>query len=134
MDKFLSDYGTTLAISVFVSIGIFGAFKAGQLVERTGFQDLQNFKLEELQLKTETKLEQLCIQYRNTNETARLQLPVPDETKIKEFIDKAFLIDENVVERIIGLTKIYLDLKNNGTSSSYFVLFLDAYGHLLSGM
>jgi len=131
MDQLISGYATPVAISLFVSIGIFGAFKAGQLVERsTGFQDLQNLKLEQLKLKTESKLELLCLQYRD--ETA--QLPGPDETQIKEFLEKAFLIDESVVERIIGLTQIYFDLQNNGTGSSYFVLFLNAYGNFLSGM
>lgn len=133
MDQLISAHSATLTIGLFVSIGIFGALKAGQLVERSNvFQGIHDLELDKLKLKTESKLELLCKQYDNSNET--LQLPEPGEQHFKEIVEKAFLIDESVREPILGLTKIDFDLKNNGTNSSYFFSILDAYGNFLGGL
>nr|AAZ76183.1 cytoplasmic male sterility-associated protein [Capsicum annuum] len=109
------DYGTLFTFSFYlgISIGIF----AGRFFERSEvLQELENFQLEKIKLKTEAELQFLCREHLRMNE--ELQLPVPDGTSmhISDFLGKAFLVDETVRERILGLTQIYMDLKNNGAT------------------
>lgn len=136
MDRFVSDNITTLGIALILSlsIAIFGAVRAGQIMDRKNLlQELENFQLEKIKLKTEAKLQLLCREHWNRNN----QLPVPDETNIHhihDFLSKSFLVDETVREKILGLTQIYISLKNNGATSKYFLLFLDYYGNFFSGM
>ncbi|KAH0767372.1 hypothetical protein KY285_003243 [Solanum tuberosum] len=66
---------------------------------------------------TGTKLEFICKERWNTNDP--LQLPVQEEPNIHhiyDFLEKSFLIDETVREKILGLTQMYIDLKNNGVT------------------
>lgn len=135
MDQFISENGTRLAISLFVvSIGIFGAFKAGQLLglgRNTFLQEIESFELEKMKIKTGTKLEFICKERWNTNDP--LQLPVQEEPNIHhiyDFLEKSFLIDETVREKILGFSQMYIDLKNNGVTSQYFAFFLQYYENL----
>lgn len=132
----IRELGLGITLILGLSIALFGAFRAGQFMERKTFcQELENFQLEKLKLKTEAKLQLLCIEHRNRSNL--LQLPVPDETNIhhiRDFLEKAFLVDETVREQIRGVTQLYIDLNNNGATSKYFVLFLDHYCNLVSGM
>jgi hypothetical protein len=52
----------------------------------------------------------------------------PEGLRFKEIVEHAFIIDENLKKKIIGLNKIYCDLINHGTGSIYFVHILDTYG------
>jgi hypothetical protein len=129
MENLLFDYGTLFTLSIGISIGI---FFAGRLFERHTFlQEFENFQLEKIKLKTETKLQLLWREHLRLNE--QLQLPVPDETStslhISYFLGKAFFVDETVREQILGLTKMYIDLKSNGATSHFFILFLQFYGN-----
>jgi len=66
MEAFLNDHITTLGLGIVFSIAIYCAYKTGQLVERsTVGQGIQNFELEKLKLKTESKLEKLFKLYGN---------------------------------------------------------------------
>ncbi|KAH0779980.1 hypothetical protein KY290_006407 [Solanum tuberosum] len=70
-----------------------------------------------MKIKTGTKLEFICKERWNTNDP--LQLPVQEEPNIHhiyDFLEKSFLIDETVREKILGLTQMYIDLKNNGVT------------------
>ena len=128
MDKFLSDYITTLAVGLILSIAIFGAFKAGQVFDRsTLFERIQQLDLDLLKQKTAAKLEMLWKHYKDTNGNIQL----PEELSFKDIVEHSFLIDESLREQILGLNKIYLDLISNGTGSSYFVEILETYGHIV---
>nr|WMB96885.1 cytoplasmic male sterility-associated protein [Solanum melongena]WMB97075.1 cytoplasmic male sterility-associated protein [Solanum aethiopicum] len=85
-----------------LSLALFGAFRAGQLVERKRFlQELENFELEKVKLKTEAKLQLLCIEHRNGSNP--LEFPVPNEPNIdhiRDFLSKFFLVNETLREQI----------------------------------
>jgi hypothetical protein len=58
MDRFLSEHITTLGVGLILSIAIFGAFKAGQVFERSTISErIHEYDLEKLKLKTEEKLQ-----------------------------------------------------------------------------
>ena len=126
MERFLSDHITTLGVGLILSIAIFGAFKAGQLLERSTISErIHELDLEKLKQKTESKLEMLWQHYSDRNGNIQL----PEGLSFKDIVEHAFIIDENVKEQILGLNKRYLDLISNGTGSSYFVYILDTYGN-----
>ncbi|PHT44910.1 hypothetical protein CQW23_14068 [Capsicum baccatum] len=130
MDRFFSEYVTvtTLAVGLFLSIAIFGAFKTGQLFERSTIAEgIHDLALEKLKQKTESKLKMLWKQYRDTNGTLQL----PKGLRFKDVVEHSFVMDEDIKEQFLGLNKIYLDLISNGTDSSYFVSILDTYGHIV---
>lgn len=128
MDLFFSEHVTTLAVGLFLSIAIFGAFKTGQLLERSTIaESIHDLALEKLKQKTESKLEMLWKQYRDTNGTLQL----PEGLRFKDVVEHSFIMDEELKEQFLGLNKIYLDLISNGTDSSYFVYILDTYGHIV---
>lgn len=135
MQNFISDYGTSLSLCLCISMGIFCAVKTGQLLGRNTFlQEIESFELEKMKIKTGTKLEFICKERWNTNDP--LQLPVQEEPNIHhiyDFLEKSFLIDETVREKILGLTQMYIDLKNNGVTSKYFSLFLQYYENFFGG-
>ncbi|PHT56425.1 hypothetical protein CQW23_04911 [Capsicum baccatum] len=90
---------------------------SGQLLGRnTVLQELESLELEKRRVKTEAKLQFLCREQWNLNQ---LQLPVPDEPNIHhihDFLERSFFIDETVRDKILGLTNMYIDLKNNGAT------------------
>jgi hypothetical protein len=123
MDLFVSDNITTLGTALILSIAIFGAVRAGQVMERnTILKHLRELDLEKLKQKTQSKLEVLWRDYNDT----RGQLP--EELDFKHIVENGFIIDESLQEQIIGLNKIYLDLISHGTDSSYFIEILNTYG------
>ena len=127
MDQFFSDNITTLGIAVILSIAIFFAFRAGQVVERKSiFKELYELDLEKLKQKTQSKLEVLWKDYSDTNENQQL----PSELDFKHIVENVFIldIDESLQEKILGLNQIYLDLISHGTDSSYFIEILNTYG------
>ena len=129
MDRFLFDHITTLGVGLVFSIAIFGAFKAGQIFERTTIlEHIHELDIEKLKQKTEAKLIILWKEFSETNTNLQLR----EELSFKDIIEHAFIMDENLKEQILGLNKIYLDLISNGTDSSYFVSILDTYGHIVS--
>lgn len=102
--------------------------KAGQVFERSRIsEDIHELKLELLKQKIESKLEMLFRIYFETNGNGEF----PERLRLKEIVEHAFLLDENIKEQILGLNQIYLDLISNGTGSSYFVHILDTYGHIV---
>jgi hypothetical protein len=125
MEKFLYDHITALGVGLVLSIAIFGAFKAGQVFERstTISTRIHELDLEKLKLKTESKLEMLW--ERNGN------IQLPEGLSFKDIVERAFIIDEPIQDQILGLNQIYLDLISNGTHSSYFIYILDTYGHIV---
>lgn len=130
MDRFLSEHITTLGVGLILSIAIFGAFKAGQVFERsTLLERIHEFDLDKLKQKTESKLEMLWKHYCDTNGNIQL----PERPRFKDIVEHAFIldIDENIQDKILGLNQIYLDLIFNGTGSSYFIQVLDTYGHIV---
>ena len=128
MDRFLSEHIAILGVGLVLSIAIFGAFRAGQVFERSTLSErIHEFDLEKLKQKTESKLEILWKHYCDTNGNMQL----PEGLRFKDIVEHAFLIDENIKDPILGLNKIYLDLISNGTGSSYFVQILDTYGHIV---
>lgn len=131
MDRFFSEHSITDGVGLILSLAMFGAFKTGQAFLRSTLSEqIHEYELEKLKLKTESKLEMLWKHYCDTNGNMQL----PEGLHFKDIVEHAFIIDESLKEQILGLTKIYLDLKSNGTNSSYFVYILDAYGNLLGGM
>ncbi|PHT51008.1 hypothetical protein CQW23_10755 [Capsicum baccatum] len=94
------------------------SLKQGQLLGRnTVLQELESLELEKIRVKTEAKLQFLCREQWNLNQ---LQLPVPDEPNIHhihDFLERSFFIDETVRDKILGLTNMYIDLKNNGATT-----------------
>lgn len=52
----------------------------------------------------------------------------PEGLRFKEIVEHAFIVDENLFDKILGLNQIYCDLINHGTGSIYFVHILDTYG------
>ena len=127
IDKFTMDLSndiTTLGVALLLSIALFGAFKAGQVFERSNTQRILELDLEKLKLKTQSRLEMLWKEYSNNNSNMQLE----EGLCFKGVVENAFLIDESLQEQILGLNKVYLDLISNGTGSSYFVWILDTYG------
>lgn len=56
MDRFFSDNMTTLGIALILSIAIIGAFRAGQVLERSTISKrIHELDLEKLKQKTESK-------------------------------------------------------------------------------
>lgn len=101
---------------------------AGQVFARsTILEHIHELDLEKLKLKTELKLKMLWKHYNDTN--GNLQLP--EELSFKDIVDHAFIMNETIEEKILGLNKIYFDLICNGTGSSYFVEILETYGHIV---
>ena len=130
MDTFISEHISTLAVGLFLSVTCFLAFKAGKHFERSTISEgMHELALEKLKLKTEFKLEILLKQYEDANGILQL----PERLNFKDIVEQTFLFDENIKEQILGLNKIYLDLVNYGTDSSYFVSILDTYVHLFGG-
>lgn len=122
---FVSENITTLGIALILSIAIFGAVRAGQVMERnTILKQLHELDLEKLKLKTQSKLEMLWKDYSDTNGN----LQVPEELDFKHIVENVFIIDESLQEQILGLNKIYLDLISHGTDSSYFIDIMNTYG------
>lgn len=128
MDQFLSEHVTTLAVGLFLSIAFYCAFKTSQLFERSTIAEgIHDLALEKLKQKTESKLEMLWKQYRDTNGTLQL----PEGLRFKDVVEHSFIMDEDIKDKILGLNKIDFDLISNGTDSSYFVYILDTYGHIV---
>ena len=125
MEKFLYDHITALGVGLVLSIAIFGAFKAGQVFERstTISTRIHELDLEKLKLKTESKLEMLW--ERNGN------IQLPEGLSFKDIVERAFIIDEPIQDQILGLNQIYLDLISNGTNSFYFMEIINTYGHIV---
>lgn len=119
--------------NLILSIALFGAFKAGQVLElSTSSEHLSKLDLMKLKQKTEVQLEMLWKHYRDTNENENYKLP--EGFHFKDIVDNLFLRDENLTEQIIGLNQIYLDLISNRTESVYFVEILKTYGEQIVGM
>ncbi|KAL6519616.1 hypothetical protein OROMI_032864 [Orobanche minor] len=116
---------TTLTFALLLSVAIFGAFKVGQIYERTSLSQqahVLDLQLEKLKQKVELKLEVL---WRQTNENMELA----EGLRFKDIVQDSLIMEaDSIPERILGLNKIYLDLVTNGTSSSYFVYIIDTYG------
>lgn len=136
MERSIVEHGITLGVELILSIAISIAFKRGLVFLRREIyewereklsQEIYELELEKLKLKTESKLEMLWKHYCDTNGNMQR----PEGLPVTDIVEDAFLIDESLKEQILGLTKIYLDLCSNGTDSSYFVLILDAYGHIV---
>lgn len=125
MDRFFSDNITTLGIALILSISLYSAVRAGQVMERkTILKHFHELNLNIYKLKTQSKLEVLWKDYSETN--GNLQLP--EELDFKHIVENVFIIDESLQEQILGLNKIYLDLISHGTDSSYFIDILNTYG------
>ena len=89
MDRFLSDPSTTIFFGVILSIAIFGAFKAGQVFERSTLSErIHEFSLEKLKLQTENKLEMLWKHYCDTNGNMQL----PEGFSFKDIVEHAFIL------------------------------------------
>ncbi|KAF3643947.1 cytochrome f [Capsicum annuum] len=114
MDHFLSEV-TTLAVGLLLLGAIFGDFKAGRLFERSTIaESIHDLALEKLKQKTESRLEMLWKEYRDTNGTPQL----PEGLRFKDVVEHSFIMDEELKEQFLGLNKIYLDLISNGTDSA----------------
>lgn len=88
MDLFVSENLTRLGIALILSITIFGAVRAGQVMERnTLLKDLHQLHLDKLKQKTQSKLEMLWQNYSDTN--GNLQLP--DELDFKHIVKMSLL-------------------------------------------
>jgi len=128
----LKDSGTTLTVALLLSLSValFGAFKAGQIYERSNLaQHAHILDLQKLQQKVEFKLEVLWKHFRQRNENIEL----PEGLRFKDVVQDSFIMEaESIPERILGLNQIYLDLVTNGTSSSYFVDIIDMYAQIMS--
>ena len=101
-----------VGVGVIVSVAIFVAFKAGQVFKlRTIEKQIHELDLERLKQKTEYVLERL---WGDTNGNVKL----PEGLTFKEIVENAFIIDESIQEKIIGLNKINFDLISNGAGGS----------------
>jgi len=99
MDRFLSEV-TTLAVGLLLSGAIFGAFKAGRLFERSTIaESIHDLALEKLKQKTESRLEMLWKEYRDTNGTPQL----PEGLRFKDVVEHSFIMDEELKEQFLGL-------------------------------
>ncbi|KAM3357446.1 hypothetical protein P3S68_020376 [Capsicum galapagoense] len=99
MDRFLSEV-TTLAVGLLLSGAIFGAFKAGRLFERSTIaESIHDLALEKLKQKTESRLEMLWKEYRDTNGTSQL----PEGLHFKDVVEHSFIMDKELKEQFLGL-------------------------------
>ena len=118
---------TTLTFALILSVAIFGAFKVGQVFERTSLsQHAHVLDLEKLKQKIEFKLEVL---WKETNSSMELA----EGLSFKDVVQHSFIMEaDSITEKILGLNQIYLDLVTNGTSSSVFVYIIDTSGQIIS--
>lgn len=111
-------------------VAIFGAFKVGQIYERSNLsQHAHILDLEKLKLKVEFKLEVLWKDFRQTNNNMELS----EGLSFKDVVQDSFIMKaDSIPETILGLNQIDFDLVTNGTSSIYFVYIIDMYGQIIS--
>lgn len=123
MEKFIQDNVISLGLGLILSsLALFGAFKAGQALERKiTFDSMHDLTLNRVKQKTEYKLSMLLNEYKRTNPN----FEVPEEINVKDIVDLFVSMDHTIPEKILGLNKIYLDLVCNNTKSFYFAEFLD---------
>ena len=51
----------------------------------------------------------------------------PEGLRFKEIVEHAFIIDENLKDKILGLNKIYCDLINHGWHGQYLLCSHSGY-------
>lgn len=118
---------------LFSSLALFGAFKAGQAIERKGTLDsmqktldnMQEFTLTELKQETATELKMILDEYKQTHAS----IDIPNNiscNEIMEILGRFVEIEETILEKSLALNQIYSDLVYNYTQSVYFAYFLES--------
>lgn len=93
MDRLFSDGITTLGIALILSISIFSALRAGQVMERNALlRHIYELDLKKLKQKTQSKLEVLWKDYSDRNGNPQL----PEELDFKHIVENFFIIDESL--------------------------------------
>lgn len=134
MELFLQDKMVLLGLGLlFSSLALFGAFKAGQAIERKGTLDsmqktldnMQEFTLTELKQETATELKMILDEYKQTHAS----IDIPNNiscNEIMEILGRFVEIEETILEKSLALNQIYSDLVYNYTQSVYFAYFLES--------
>ena len=115
MDRFLSEHITTLGVGLILSIAIFGAFKAGQVFERSTISErIHEFDLEKLKQKTESKLEMLWKHYCDTNGKSTFTSITTPLSDLEVMCEQVGLIVKNLkvlLKRYLPVSQPYLYIK-----------------------
>lgn len=107
MENLFSDKMLGIGLGFILSIAIFGAFWAGQALERLKFtQSFCELDLAKLKMKTATKLELCYKEYLLTDGEFR----VPEDQRFVDIVEKLIELDDSLMDKIFGLTQIYYDL------------------------
>lgn len=122
MEKFFQENIISLGLGLILSsLALFGAFKAGQALERKITLDsIHEFSFITLKQKTATKLEMLLNEYKESH----ANISIPNNINYNEIVEHFVGIDQTILEKSLGLNQIYLNLICNDTQSVYFSEFL----------
>jgi len=116
--EIISDQISTFGIILILSIGLFGAFRTKQNLDRisNNLDACNEFTLKKLKLKTKYLLKKLISEYQEQNSNVNF----PENIDYNDIVEKLITMDDSIQGQIVGLYEIYSNLINLTIESPYF--------------